>query len=114
MDLQPLHFFGPGFTVILHMHTILCEATVTKIEKLEESETETKKGKTVKYLQSQQQGVIRIKTKKPICLEKFKDFADLGRFALRKDTHTVAVGTVTAFKPINKELLKGNYYFKAD
>lgn len=114
LDLQPLHFFGPGFTVILHMHTILCEATVTKIEKLEESETETKKGKTVKYLQSQQQGVIRIKTKKPICLEKFKDFADLGRFALRKDTHTVAVGKVTAFKPINKELLKGNYYFKAD
>ena len=115
LDLQNNHFFGPGFTVILHMHTILCEAVITKIEKLEDNDDQdAKKGKSVKYLQSQQKGIIRIKTTKPICLEKFKDFGDLGRFALRKDTQTVAVGKVIAFKPVNKQLLEKNYYFKAD
>jgi len=36
----------------------------------------------------------------------------MGKFAMRKDTYTVGTGKVIKFKPINKELLKNNYYFK--
>ena len=31
---------------------------------------------------------------------------------MRKDTFTVGTGKVLKFKPVNKELLKNNYYFK--
>lgn len=111
LDLLPVHFFGPGFTVIIHMHTILEECTITKlVKKITDNGEEDKKPS--KFLKSQDRGIIRIKTKNPICLEKFSEFTELGRFALRKETMTVAVGEVTKFKPINKNLLKDNYYFK--
>lgn len=46
-----------------------------------------------------------IRTKRGICLEKYSEFADLGRFAMRKDTYTVGTGEVIKFKPMNKKLL---------
>ena len=115
LDLMPTHFFGPGFTVMMHMHTILEEVNITKIIKRlddgdKETEDETKKAS--KFLRSQEKGILRFKTKNPVCLEKYDDFVELGRFALRKDAFTVGIGKVTKFKPINKELLKENYYFK--
>lgn len=114
LDLLPIHFFGPGFNVIMHMHTILEEVTITKIiQKIEDThEKDDDKKKLSKFLRSQEKGIIRFKTKNPVCLEKYEDFTELGRFALRKDAFTVGVGKITKFKPINKELLKENYYFK--
>jgi len=113
LDLMPIHFFGPGFNVVMHMHTILEEVTITKIiKKLEDTDHDDDAKKNVKFLRSQERGILRFKTKNPICLEKYEDFTELGRFALRKDALTVGVGKVTKFKPINKELLKENYYFK--
>ena len=53
-----------------------------------------------------------MRTTDPICLEKYSEYPDLGRFVLRKEKFTVATGKVLKFKPINKELLKNNYYFK--
>ena len=53
-----------------------------------------------------------MRTVNPVCLEKFSDYPDLGRFVLRKEKYTVATGKVLKFKPVNKELLKNNYYFK--
>lgn len=115
LDLLPIHFFGPGFTVILHMHTILEEVTITKIiKKIENNIKDVDKKKSFKFLRSQEKGIIRFKSKNPIYLEKYDDFTELGHFALRKDAFTVGVGKVTKFKPINKELLKDNYYFKND
>lgn len=116
LDLMPMHFFGPGFNVMMHMHTILEEVTITKIIRKitdgEEKDTEDEAKKGIKFLRSQEKGILRFKTKNPVCLEKYEDFTELGRFALRKDAFTVGVGKVTKFKPINKELLKENYYFK--
>lgn len=117
LDLMPMHFFGPGFNIMLHMHTILEEVTISKIiSKIEDNpeKDDDNNKKVTKFLKSQERGIIRFKTKNPICLEKYSDFTELGRFALRKDASTVGVGQVTKFKPINKELLKDNYYFKND
>ena len=76
----------------------------------DEDEDESHAGKT--FLRSQWTAQVIIRTHAPVCLEKFSEFADLGRFAMRKDTYTVGTGKVIKFKPQNKELLKNNYYFK--
>lgn len=68
--------------------------------------------KKPKMIQSQEVATVVIKIERPVCLEKFEDFEELGRFAMRLDTYTVGLGKVLKFKPVNKEILKENYYFK--
>jgi len=38
--------------------------------------------------------VARLQTQGPICIESFKDFAQMGRFTLRDEGHTIAIGKV--------------------
>ena len=38
--------------------------------------------------------VARMETQGPICMESFKDFAQMGRFTLRDEGHTIAIGKV--------------------
>ena len=66
------------------------------------------------FLKSQDIAKVVIRTEKPICLEKYEDFPDLGRFVMRVETLTVGLGRVLKFKPLNKEILKDNYYFKKE
>lgn len=110
-ELQSSQFFGPGFTSMIHMHTILEEIEITAVWKYcPEDPTHTKKV-GVPGLKTGEKGGARFKCKKPICLEKYSEFRELGRFALRKETITLASGVVTRIKPVNPELLKKNAYF---
>ena len=110
-ELPSNQFFGPGFLVVLHMHTILEEATIVSVTKIQTTAEGEEKKVNAQGLRSGERGVVRIKVKSPVCLEKYAEFPELGRFALRKETITVASGTVTRFKPLNPELLKNNNYF---
>jgi peptide chain release factor subunit 3 len=109
-ELLPVHCFGPGFTCMIHLHTALEEVTITHLSRIEEIEGKQKKSHAI-ALKSGQKGIVKFKTKNMLCLEKYCDFEDLGRFALRKETITMAAGTILRFKPINPELLKNNSYF---
>jgi len=44
----------------------------------------------------------------PVCLELFSDFPQLGRFTLRDEGKTIAVGKITALGPKKKEPLTPN------
>ena len=39
--------------------------------------------------------MIEVETSRPICIELYKDFKDLGRFMLRSGGSTIAAGLVT-------------------
>lgn len=67
-----------------------------------------------KFLKSQDTAKVIIKTARPVCLEKFEDFPELGRFAMRLETYTVGLGKVLKFKPLNKAIIKDNYFFKKE
>jgi peptide chain release factor subunit 3 len=43
--------------------------------------------------------IAKIQTKTPICLEKFEDSSNLGRFSLRDEGKTIAIGRVINYKP---------------
>ena len=109
-ELLPNHCFGPGFTCMMHLHTALEEVSITSLSRFDEVDGVVKKVNAI-ALKSGQRGVVKLKSKNPICIEKYCDFSDLGRFALRKETITMAAGTILRFKPINPELLKNNNYF---
>ena len=102
--------FGPGFTCLIHLHTALEEVVVTHITRLEEVDGVIKKT-PVAALKSGQKGIVKFKSKNLLCLEKFDDFDDLGRFALRKEIITIGAGKILRFKPVNPELLKNNNFF---
>lgn len=83
----------PGYTPILDLHTLhmACkfETFVSKIDRKTGEVTE----ENPTILKNGDVGMVRIKSNKPICVETFKDFQPLGRFAIR-DTRTVGVGRV--------------------
>lgn len=73
----------PGYTPILDLHTIhmACkfEKFISRIDRkngdiLEENPTILKNGDVAN---------VRIRANKPVCVETFKDFQPLGRFAIR-------------------------------
>jgi len=41
--------------------------------------------------------VVRIQVNELICVEKFEDFPQLGRFTLRDEGKTVAIGKIVSF-----------------
>jgi peptide chain release factor subunit 3 len=49
----------------------------------------------VKYVKSGAMCVCRITTEKPVCIETFNDLAAMGRFTLRDEGRTIAIGKVT-------------------
>ena len=117
LELLPTQIFNEGFTLVMHLHTLLEEVTVKKIKSRvdkEGNEDKEFRKKRIRKLQSQDRGTVILKTKGPICLEKYKEFSELGRFTLRKDNNTIAIGTITKFKPFDPELLKFNNFFLYD
>jgi len=83
-----------GYTPVLHAHTAQVAATISeliaKIDPRTGQPTE-EKPKTIKTGDS---AIVRIQPLRPIVLETFKDFPELGRFALRDMGSTVAAGIV--------------------
>jgi elongation factor 1-alpha len=83
-----------GYTPVLHAHTAQVAATinelVAKIDPRTGQPTE-EKPKTIKTGDS---AIVRIQPLRPIVLETFKEFPELGRFALRDSGSTVAAGIV--------------------
>ena len=47
-----------------------------------------------KSLKTSESGIIKLIPSKPMCVEKFSEFAPLGRFAVRDMRQTVAVGVI--------------------
>lgn len=109
-DLPSNQFFGVGFTAMMHLHTILEEVEITKIWTTRPVDG-VEKNVAVPGLKSGEKGGAEFKIRKPVCLEKYAEFRELGRFALRKETITLASGKITRLKPVNPEMLKKNAFF---
>lgn len=83
-----------GYTPVLDCHTahVAC-----KFEVLEEK-IDRRSGKTLeenpKCIKSGDSAMVRMIPQKPMCVEKFSEYAPLGRFAVRDMRQTVAVGII--------------------
>ncbi|KAJ1677996.1 translation termination factor GTPase eRF3 [Spiromyces aspiralis] len=83
-----------GYGAVMHVHN--CTEEVTLVQLLH---SVNKKGAISKrpppFLRKGDRCIARLETTKPICIEKFKEFPQLGRFTLRDEGKTIAIGKVT-------------------
>ncbi|KAF3702777.1 HBS1-like protein ERFS [Channa argus] len=87
-----------GFPVLLHYQTVSEPATIRKlISVLHKSSGEVLKKKP-KCLSKGMNAIVEIQTQRPVSLELYKDYKELGRFMLRYVGSTIAAGVVTEIK----------------
>uniref|UniRef100_A0A8C6Q4Z3 HBS1-like protein n=1 Tax=Nothobranchius furzeri TaxID=105023 RepID=A0A8C6Q4Z3_NOTFU len=88
-----------GFPVLLHYQTVSEPATIRKlISVLHKSSGEVLKKKP-KCLNKGMNAIVEIQTQRPVSLELYKDYKELGRFMLRYVGSTIAAGVVTEVRP---------------
>lgn len=89
-----------GYKAILHIHSVVEECEVTKIVAV--IDPKTKEKKKAKFVKSGAVLIARIAVEKAICIEPFDKVPQLGRFTLRDEGKTVAIGKVMKL-PKSKE-----------
>ncbi|XP_056170540.1 uncharacterized protein LOC115665764 isoform X5 [Syzygium oleosum] len=94
LELLDNAIFTAGYKAVLHIHAVVEECEI--IELLQQIDPKTKKPlkRNVLFVKNGAVVICRIQVDNLICIEKFSDFAQLGRFTLRTEGKTVAVGKV--------------------
>ncbi|GLI61736.1 hypothetical protein VaNZ11_004162 [Volvox africanus] len=91
--------FTVGYKSVLHIHTACEECEVSKL--VAEIDPKTKEQKKVKYIKSGGICICRITVDKAICIESFSDVPSLGRFTLRDEGRTIAIGKVVKLPKVH-------------
>lgn len=91
--------FTVGYRSVLHIHTAVEECEVVKL--ISAIDMKTKEQKKVKYVKSGAMCVCRITLEKPLCMETFGDLPSMGRFTLRDEGRTIAIGKVTKLPKVH-------------
>ncbi len=87
-----------GYTPVFHIHTAQFAGRVTEIVEKKDPKTGQPVAEKADFVKTGDVAVLRIQPLKPIVIEKFSDFAPLGRFAIRDMGQTVAAGVVLDVK----------------
>ena len=99
LELPDNLIIAEGFNCMLHYHTFIEECTITpKSEINRKTKAETK----VKFVRSQARLKAFVKTKNILCGEKYETFNNLGRFSMRYEGSTIAIGKILKVKPYKK------------
>jgi len=103
--LKPI--FSKGSQCMMHIHTYADDVTIKEIKWAKETNADGEEVKKdmPKFTRSGARCLVRIATKNPIPVEKISECAPLGRFTLRDEGKTIAIGRVARFIPYNKDKL---------
>jgi elongation factor 1-alpha len=88
-----------GYTPVFHMHTAQLSCSITEIQKKLDPKTGGMKEENPKFLKTGDAAIVKIVPTKPVVLEEYKKFPQLGRFAIRDMGQTVAAGIVLSITP---------------
>ena len=83
-----------GYTPVLHAHTAQVAATITELVAKIDPRTGQPTEEKPKSLKTGDSAIVKIQPLRPLCIEPFKEFPELGRFALRDMGSTIAAGIV--------------------
>jgi peptide chain release factor subunit 3 len=84
-----------GYTCIMHYHTTIEETSITIMAEINKK---TKEEDKVKFIKNGCRAKVLLKTNNILCGEKFEASATLGRFTLRDEGRTIAIGKVLKYK----------------
>ncbi len=83
-----------GYTPVFHIHTAQIAATITEIMEKKDPKTGQTLEKNPEFIKNGDIALVKIKPTKPVCAEAYKEFPQLGRFAVRDMGQTVAAGVI--------------------
>ncbi|XP_043945116.1 eukaryotic peptide chain release factor GTP-binding subunit ERF3A isoform X2 [Protopterus annectens] len=89
----------PGYNAVLHIHTCIEEVQITALICLVDKKSGEKSKTRPRFVKQDQVCIARLRTAGTICLETFKDFPQMGRFTLRDEGKTIAIGKVLKLVP---------------
>jgi peptide chain release factor subunit 3 len=91
----------PGYKSIMHLHTIGDEIVIKSLKGIYEEDGSGKEylNRKVKYAKSGSKCLVTITTRVPVSLEKYEFIEQMGRFTLRDEGKTIALGKVLRYKP---------------
>nr|AYM47849.1 transcription elongation factor 2 [Starmerella bombicola] len=84
-----------GFSCVMHVHTAVEEVIFTHLLHKLEKGTNRKSKKAPAFAKKGMKIIAVLETTSPICVEEFSKTPQLGRFTLRDQGHTIAIGKVT-------------------
>lgn len=83
-----------GYSAVMHMHCAAEEVTVKALICLVDKKTGEKSKTRPRFVKQDQVAIMRIECSGMICVEPFKLFPQMGRFTLRDENKTIAIGKV--------------------
>ncbi|MCE4607592.1 MAG: translation elongation factor EF-1 subunit alpha [Caldisphaeraceae archaeon] len=95
-----------GYTPVIHIHTATVSARIIEIISKLDPRTGKEIEKSPQFLKSGDVAIVRFKPIKLTVVEKYSEFPQLGRFAMRDMNRTVGIGIVTDVKPANVMIRK--------
>jgi peptide chain release factor subunit 3 len=87
-----------GYEAIFHVHVLAVECVITHLITSIDKKTGQPNPNKPKFLKSNDYATIRIKTEQSIAIEEFKSCPPLGRFTIRDEGKTIAIGKITKVK----------------
>lgn len=87
-----------GYTAVLHMHNAVEEVKLMGLIHTIDRKTGEKSKQRPRFIKQDSIAVARFKTTNLICLETYQNFAPMGRFTLRDEGRTIAIGKVLAVR----------------
>lgn len=88
--------FTAGYGAVLHIHTAVEQCVVTVLLAEIDKKTNTILKKKPTFVKNGSLVRCIVECSQPICMELFSDNPQLGRFTLRDEGKTIAVGKVTS------------------
>jgi elongation factor 1-alpha len=83
-----------GYTPVFHIHTAQMACTITDILEKKDPKTGQTLQKNPDFVKTGDVAIVKVKPLRPMVVEKFNEFPQLGRFAIRDMGQTVAAGVV--------------------
>lgn len=83
-----------GYSAVCHIHTVAEEVSVKALICLVDKKTNEKSKVRPRFVKQDQIAIMRLEAAGVICMEPFKDFPQMGRFTLRDEGRTIAIGKV--------------------
>ena len=92
--LESKNIIAAGYTAVMHLHTVAEEVRLVALLHYLEAKTGRKSKKPPQFAKTGQQIIALVETDQAVCIEKFADYPQLGRFTLRDEGKTIAIGKV--------------------
>lgn len=103
MILEHKSIICAGYSAVIHIHSAVEEFTIAQLLAELDKKTGKAKRKHPKFVKPGMKCLVRLRTNQPICVEPYDIFPQLGRFMIRDEGKTVAVGTVARLEREDKD-----------